>query len=173
MGLDEAKYHENSLAGGNVTYIKQMSKKQKEYCLELVGCEGQSIGFMFDILEELGTALRDLIIGDYRGVSRSLRLAIELLVFWADFEGDGRTGVDAYGDYSREKLTKEDFYYLFNQLLTIRHIRVKERLIIKEKQRRERPFQSMTSDLSIVSGKEGEYLFSKEQTKKIGIESTF
>jgi hypothetical protein len=33
FGLEEAEYHETSLTRGNATYIRQMSKKQKEYCL--------------------------------------------------------------------------------------------------------------------------------------------
>jgi hypothetical protein len=96
-------------------------------------------------------------------------LVLEFLVFWADIEGDGRTGVDAYGEYSRQKLTNEDFLYLFNMIRNIKLARIRERLIIKEKQR-ERAFQNMTSGLSILSGKEGEYFFSKEQIKKTGIE---
>jgi hypothetical protein len=67
IALDDATYHENSLARGKVLNTKRMSKKQKENTLRLAAREGQSVDIIFDIMDELGTALRDLIIGDYRG----------------------------------------------------------------------------------------------------------
>jgi hypothetical protein len=170
IDLEEAEHHEDSLTGGRAVNTKKKSKKQKEYTLRLVKREGQSIDIIFDILDELTTALSDLITGDYRGVFRSLRLVIEFLVFWAGIEGDGRTGVDAYREYSRRKLTDGDFSYDFNVIRQIKLARIKERLIIKEKQR-DRAIQNMTSAVSIISGKEGQkYLFRKEQIKKAGIE---
>jgi hypothetical protein len=52
----------------------------------------------------------------------------------------------------------------------MRHVRIRERLIIKEKQKRERSFPDMTSGLSILSVKNGEHLFSKDQIKKVALE---
>jgi hypothetical protein len=130
IGLGEAEYHENRLAGQNAIYMIQMNKNQKEYCLRLVQREGQSIVQLFDILEELGIALTGLIIGYHRSVFRSIRFALDFLIFWADFEGDGRIEVDAYAEYSQEKLTEKDFLHLLHEIRTIRHTRIKERLII-------------------------------------------
>jgi hypothetical protein len=145
IDLEEAEHHEDSLARGKAANIKKMSKKQKEYTLRLVKRGGHSIDILFDIIDELTTALSDLITGDYRGVFRSLRLVMEFLVFWAGIEGDGRTGVDVYHEYSRQKLRHEDFLYEFNMIRQIKLARIKERVIIKEKQR-DRAFQNMTKN---------------------------
>jgi hypothetical protein len=92
------------------------------------------------------------------------------LVFWADFEGDARTGVEAYAEYSQQKMTWEQFTHTYSELHTMRYIRVKERLIIKEKLRRERSFEEITKGLSIFSNKKQLYLFHHEQVKKLHIE---
>jgi hypothetical protein len=86
--------------------------------------------------EELGEAIRNLIISNYRSVYRSLRWIIESTVFWANMEldkkyGDAKAHFNNY--YHNVSMSKDNISFLYEYIIHYNLDLINEHLHLKEK----------------------------------------
>jgi hypothetical protein len=103
---------------------------------EVKDFEDTLVNIFPDLWEELGEAIRNLIVSNYRSVFRSLRWIVESVVFWADIEldkkyNDAIAHFDNY--YHNYSMSKENTSFLSEYIVHYNIDLIDERLHLKEK----------------------------------------
>jgi len=112
------------------------SLKMKELDIRLIDLTNRYFTFgeiFFDLWYELGVAIRNCIIGDYRNVAKSLRWILETACFWANFQLKLGKAPDIFRDLSDDftKISKREYVDLFHEIRIVNRTRLEERLTMK------------------------------------------
>jgi hypothetical protein len=125
--------HIDYISEGKFTSLKSLNINNKRYMI-LVNKGYLLSEFYFDILREIGEAIRSMLIGNYHSISRSLRWIIESSVFFADMQSDNIIANESYQYYIEEiDFTKQNFDYLRSHIYNSKSELISERLFLKVK----------------------------------------
>lgn len=127
--------HISSVTDKKYSSKNDLSLRSKR-CIDLVNLENTMLNIFPNLWEELGEAIRNLIISNYRSVYRSLRWIIESTVFWANMElnkkyGDAKDHFNNY--YHNVSMSKENISFLSEYVIHYNLDLINEHLHWKEK----------------------------------------
>ncbi len=132
MGIDA---HILKITKGKYSHKSDLGFRYKR-AIELADLENTILDIFPDLWEELGEAIRNLIISNYRSVSRSLRWIIESIVFWADVELDKKINdaISHSNDYYQNlSMAKENYSFQSEYILHYNRDHLDDRLYLKER----------------------------------------
>lgn len=156
-GLDPGP-HISNIIGRGYSSKDRLSKRSRR-CIDLVGEEIEPLQIFLDLIFEIGESVRNVIVGNYASVHRSLRWVIELTLFWVDLEDEKEENARDHYEYylKNESMAKERYYYLREHILHRNKELFEERLNIKE-QYDTRSFKETVNDLDIIKKYKGSEL---------------
>lgn len=131
----EIDAHVSTITKGKCSSKSHLGQKYRR-CIELADLENTLLNIFPDLWEELGEAVRNIIIRNYRSVFRSLRWIIESIVFWADLELDKKRN-DAMAHfnyyYYNEPMSDENFHFLSEYIIHYNSDFIDDRLYMKNR----------------------------------------
>ena len=118
-------------------------------CVELACLENNITDIFFDLIREFGESIRNLIIGNYNSVPRSLRWIIESAIFWANMQDDNRNSTEAFYHYCNYlPISKTRFQYLRSQVKEVNYQILVERLFLIDEWRKS--FRDILPKISVI-----------------------
>jgi hypothetical protein len=106
-----------------------------ERCVELANKHNAVDEIFANLWLELGESIRNLIIGNYGSIPRSLRWMLESTLFYADFQEDSGNAVEQFNEYLQEEspLRERRYRYLLHHIDDSNFELLDERLLLKER----------------------------------------
>jgi hypothetical protein len=159
--------HIANIVGGKYSSKDRLSKRSRR-CVDLVGEEIEPLQIFLDLVFEIGESVRNMIIGNYASVHRSLRWVIELTLFWVDIEDEKEENARVHYDYyfKNESMANERYYYLREHILHRNGELFDERLHVKEKYDN-RSFKEIVNDLDVLKKYKGIELKNNQIKKQL------
>jgi hypothetical protein len=125
--------HLMNISGGKYLSKRKLSEKARHE-LELTNREYTLEEIIMNLWFELGEAIRNLLIGNYGSVHRSLRWILESAVFWTYLQIDTEQNAkEIFEEYLEESVDRKRYGYLSEHISDMNQIIFDEHLHIKEK----------------------------------------
>jgi hypothetical protein len=123
----------SNISGGKYVSRRRLSIKARR-ALDLANVDNTLLEMIINLWFELGEARRNLIIGNYGSVHRSLRWILESGVFWTYLQIDKEQNAKKlFEDHLEDSIDKKRYEYLTEHLFDVNQIIFDKHLHIKEK----------------------------------------